>query len=62
MVMVVVKCGSVLRDGLQQNIEKIRAKSYGYAATMQLREMDEVLALAQLDAAVTKKRQHSFLL
>ncbi len=37
------------------NIEKIRAKSYGYAATMQLREMDEVLALAQLDAAVTKK-------
>ena len=44
------------------NVEKIRARSYGYAATMQLREMDEVLALAQLDAAVAKKREHSLLL
>ncbi len=36
------------------NIEKIRAKSYGYDATMDLREMDETLALAEVDAAITK--------
>lgn len=34
------------------NVEKIRAKSYGYDATMQLKEMDESLALAEVDAAV----------
>ncbi len=34
------------------NIEKIRAKSYGYDETMKLLEMDETLALAALDAAV----------
>ena len=36
------------------NIEKIRAKSYGYAETMNLMEMDEALALAQVDNAATQ--------
>ena len=36
------------------NIEKIRAKSYGYAETMNLMEMDETLALAQVDNAVAQ--------
>ena len=36
------------------NIEKIRAKSYGYDATMDLLEMDETLALAEVDAATAK--------
>ena len=33
-------------------IEKVRAKSYGYDQTMKLKEMDEALALAELDDAV----------
>ena len=37
------------------NVEKIRAKSYGYDQTMQLKEMDETLALAEVDTAVTKQ-------
>ena len=37
------------------NVEKIRAKSYGYDQTMQLKEMDETLALADIDAAVAKQ-------
>lgn len=37
------------------NVEKIRAKSYGYDETMELVEMDETLALAGVDAAVAKK-------
>jgi glycine betaine/proline transport system substrate-binding protein len=36
------------------NVEKVRAKSYGYDATMTLKEMDESLALAEVDAAVSK--------
>ncbi len=36
------------------NIEKIRAKSYGYDNTMSLKEMDETLALAEVDSAVSK--------
>ena len=36
------------------NVEFIRAKSYGYDQTMNLDVMDETLALAQVDAAVTK--------
>ena len=36
------------------NVEKVRAKSYGYDATMELKEMDETLALAEVDAAVAK--------
>ena len=36
------------------NVEKIRAKSYGYAETMNLMEMDEALALAQVDNAVAQ--------
>ena len=35
-------------------IEKIRAKSYGYDATMSLKELDESLALAEVDSAVAK--------
>ncbi|MBC6405637.1 MAG: amino acid-binding protein [Rhodospirillales bacterium] len=34
------------------NVEKIRAKSYGYGETLELLEMDETLALAALDKAV----------
>ncbi len=37
------------------NVEKIRAKSYGYDQTMQLQEMDETLALAGIDAALAKQ-------
>ena len=40
------------------NIEKIRAKSYGYDETMELLEMDETLAMANLDAAVAKDVDH----
>lgn len=36
------------------NIEKIRARSYGYEETMNLVEMDETLALAQVDNAVAQ--------
>ncbi|MDE0310236.1 MAG: hypothetical protein OXI60_10460 [Acidiferrobacterales bacterium] len=36
------------------NIEKIRAKSYGYDETMNLDVMDETLAMANVDSAVTK--------
>ena len=36
------------------NVEKIRAKSYGYDETMNLKEMDESLALAEVDAAVNQ--------
>ncbi len=42
------------------NVEKIRAKSYGYAETMQLMEMDEALALAQVDNAIAKKENIVF--
>lgn len=38
------------------NVEKIRAKSYGYAETMSLKEMDETLALAEVDNAVVQKK------
>ena len=38
------------------NVEKIRAKSYGYAETMTLKEMDETLALAEVDAAVAQNK------
>ncbi len=36
------------------NVEKIRAKSYGYDQTMFLKEMDETLALAEVDNAVAQ--------
>ncbi|MBX2879021.1 MAG: hypothetical protein KTR32_03760 [Granulosicoccus sp.] len=42
------------------NIEKIRAKSYGYAETMQLKEMDETLALAEVDNAVAQDKDIVF--
>ena len=38
------------------NVEKIRAKSYGYDATMELKEMDETLALAEVDNAVVQEK------
>ena len=38
------------------NVEKIRAKSYGYDATMTLKEMDETLALAEVDNAVVQEK------
>ena len=41
-------------------IEKIRARSYGYDATMQLKEMDETLALAEVDNAVSKQQNIVF--
>lgn len=42
------------------NIEKIRAKSYGYYETMNLMEIDETLALAQVDAAVKQGKDIVF--
>ena len=42
------------------NVEKIRAKSYGYDETMELVEMDEALAMANVDAAVAKDANHVF--
>ena len=42
------------------NIEKIRAKSYGYAETMTLLEMDETLALSQVDNAVAQNENIVF--
>ena len=42
------------------NIEKIRAKSYGYDETMELLEMDETLAMANVDSAVAKDMDHVF--
>ncbi|WP_136661509.1 glycine betaine ABC transporter substrate-binding protein [Nitratireductor sp. XY-223] len=36
------------------NIEKIRAKSYGYDETMKLKEMDEALAIAEVDNAIAQ--------
>ncbi|MYG27653.1 MAG: amino acid-binding protein, partial [Boseongicola sp. SB0677_bin_26] len=36
------------------NVEKIRAKTYGYVETMNLIEMDETLALAQVDSAIAQ--------
>ncbi len=42
------------------NIEKIRAKSYGYDETMELLEMDEALAMADVNAAVAKDANHVF--
>jgi len=42
------------------NVEKIRAKSYGYAETMNLKEMDESLALAEVDNAVAQNKDIVF--
>ena len=42
------------------NIEKIRAKSYGYDETMELLELDETLAMANVDSAVAKDVDHVF--
>lgn len=37
-------------------VEKVRAKSYGYSETMNLKEMDETLALAEVDNAVVQNK------
>ena len=42
------------------NVEKIRAKSYGYDQTMNLKEMDETLALAEVDNAVAQDKDIVF--
>ncbi len=42
------------------NVEKVRAKSYGYDATMNQLEMDETLAMAEVDAAVAKNENIVF--
>ncbi|MGI9374153.1 MAG: glycine betaine ABC transporter substrate-binding protein [Hyphomicrobiales bacterium] len=42
------------------NVEKIRAKSYGFSETMKLKEMDETLALAEVDNAVAQKKNIVF--
>ncbi len=42
------------------NIEKISAKSYGYTETMNLKEMDKSLALAEVDAAVAEDKNIVF--
>ena len=41
-------------------VEKVRAKSYGYAETMQLSELDEALALAEVDSAIAQGRNIVF--
>lgn len=43
------------------NVERIRAKSYGYDVTMNLLEMDETLALSKVDAAVAKSENIVFM-
>ena len=42
------------------NVEKIRAKSYGYDETMKLKEMDETLAMAEVDNAVSQNKNIVF--
>ena len=41
-------------------VERIRAKSYGYDVTMKLKTMEEALAIAAVDAAVSKKQNIVF--
>jgi len=47
-------------DWSSTKIEKVRAKSYGYADTMQLLESDERSAMAALDVAVAVERPFVF--
>ena len=42
------------------NVEKVRARSYGFDETMELVEMDEALAMANVDSAVAKGENHVF--
>ena len=42
------------------NVEKVRGKSYGYSETMTLKEMDETLALAEVDNAVAQDKDIVF--
>ena len=42
------------------NVEKVRGKSYGYSETMTLKEMDETLALAEVDNAVAQDKNIAF--
>ncbi len=41
------------------NVERIRAKSYGYDQTLELLEMDETLALAKMDAAINQGKPYA---
>ncbi len=43
------------------SIEKIRARSYGFDATMDLLELDETLALSKVDAAVARAENIVFM-
>lgn len=45
---------------LSTSIERVRAKSYGYAQTLELVVSDEVDALNELDAAVEENRPYAF--
>lgn len=47
-------------DWSSTKVEKVRAKSYGYAETMQLLESDERTAMAALDVAVAVERPFVF--
>lgn len=47
-------------DWSSTRIEKIRAKSYGHAKTMQLLEAQETVAMAAIDAAVAVNRPLAF--
>ena len=42
------------------NVEKIRAKSYGYAETMELEVMGETLALTKIDKTIAQKQNFVF--
>ena len=41
-------------------VEKIRARSYGYVNTMEIKVMDEALAMADIDNAVVRKQNIVF--
>ncbi len=42
------------------NDEKVRARDYGYDVTMNLKELDEAIAMAEVDSAVKKKENSVF--
>ncbi len=42
------------------NVEKVRAKSYGCDTTMHLKELDEAVAMAEVDNAIKKKQPFVF--
>ncbi len=48
------------KDWTSTRVEKVRARSYGYASTMQLLEASETVAMAAVDAAVAVDRPIAF--